>query len=57
MGLAKLDMEKHQMTLTYKDSGESDTTDFMSVLNDFKYDNETVMPLLQRENCGFGQGF
>ena len=42
-------MEKHGMTLTSKDYGESDTTDSMSVFNDFKYDNETVGPLLQIE--------
>ena len=49
LGLAKPDMVKHGMSLTSKDVGESDTTDYMSVFNDFKYDNETVGPLLQRE--------
>ena len=47
MGLAKPEMVKHGMPLTSKNYGASDTTYYMSVFNDFKYENETVGPLLQ----------
>ena len=54
--IAKPDMVKLCMTLTSKNSGASDTTDYKSVFNNFKYDNETVGALLQKGNSDFGQG-
>ena len=42
-------MVKLGMTLTSNNSGASDTTNYMSIFNDFKYENETVGPLFQRE--------
>ena len=49
LGPVKPDIVKNGMTLTSNNSGASDTTDYMSVFNDFRYDNETVGPLIQRE--------